>query len=204
MFDATYRILKMFTAAGPIRGRKKLQKMVYLLRAAGTPFHFKYKYHHFGPYSAELQSEISELIDKQLLMESIEEQAYVYEVTEQGKLFLMKLEQQGRFDSDIDPALARQLPARRVHSMRRLIGLPWFRLLESAPTQMPKGSGCWYAPENQCPVRRRKHRLRMSQRSVSNSLSWLGPTHSGVPFPQSGHRRSDCPFPRSGLRRCAA
>lgn len=109
MFDSTYRILNLVSFVERIRGRKKLQKMVYLLSVAGTKFHYKYKYHHFGPYSAELQTEINDLVDQQLLHENHEEQAYVYELTEKGKLFLKRLEEQYRYNDELDRQLAEQL-----------------------------------------------------------------------------------------------
>src|SRR5699024_8869158 len=105
MFDSTYRMLKMFAVAGRIRGRKKLQKMVYLLSTAGTPFHYKYQYYHFGPYSAELQTEIGDLVDQQLLTETNEDQAYVYELTEQGRLYLERLQKQAKYEDQLDPQL---------------------------------------------------------------------------------------------------
>ncbi|WP_018130887.1 hypothetical protein [Effusibacillus pohliae] len=95
MLDASYRILKIFDAVGSVHGRKKFQKMVHLLTSSGADFPFTFEYHHFGPYSAELQEEIAFLVQQGLLAESKENEAYVYRITEKGRAFKENLENSG-------------------------------------------------------------------------------------------------------------
>lgn len=46
----------LVAAGGEIAGRVRLQKLVYLLDKLGLESGFRYSYHHYGPYSAELSS----------------------------------------------------------------------------------------------------------------------------------------------------
>ena len=43
-------------SGGEVLGRIKFQKLVYLLDKLGLSSGFKFSYHHYGPYSAELSS----------------------------------------------------------------------------------------------------------------------------------------------------
>ncbi|NMB40895.1 MAG: hypothetical protein GX996_03055 [Firmicutes bacterium] len=90
MLSNEYALISLFAFVTKIIGRKKLQKMVYLLQQAGVPYNLKFRYHHYGPYSAELQAEIDRLIGHQLLTETYDGVAYTYEITEQGRSFLQK------------------------------------------------------------------------------------------------------------------
>lgn len=114
MFDSAYRLLKLFAESAPIKGRKKLQKMVYLLTAAGAPYHYKYRYHHFGPYSEQLQAEVSELVEKGYLSETNKDSTYEYAITDKGTMLMERLEQEEGYSCFIDPKLtemcARQTP----------------------------------------------------------------------------------------------
>lgn len=55
-------------AGGPINGRIRLQKIVYLLEQCGLGVGFDFSYHHFGPYSEETSVEIerAKYIDKEI------------------------------------------------------------------------------------------------------------------------------------------
>ena len=48
----------LFKATTGIEGRKKLQKMVHILQEFGIPFGVRFGYHHYGPFSEELQDKI--------------------------------------------------------------------------------------------------------------------------------------------------
>lgn len=102
MFKHEYYLLSMFEKAGSIRGRKKLQKMVHLLKQKGLNVHFRYRYHHFGPYSAELQTKINDMVEQEFLQESPDNGAYKYTLTEKGKEFKAKLDQ---FFTENDPVI---------------------------------------------------------------------------------------------------
>jgi len=45
----------LLRAVAEIDGRKKLQKMVHILQEFGVPFEVRYGYHHYGPFSEQLQ-----------------------------------------------------------------------------------------------------------------------------------------------------
>lgn len=53
-YDSVTRIVNL--AGGKIVGRTRLQKVAYLLKAAGFEDDFDFEYKHYGPYSAELAS----------------------------------------------------------------------------------------------------------------------------------------------------
>ncbi len=99
MFEKEYALLKLFEEVQRVKGRKKLQKTVYLLQISGIPFNMKYKYHYYGPYSAELQSQVDALVDYSLLMEKNNGDAYIYEITDKGREFIQKYREKS--DDDI-------------------------------------------------------------------------------------------------------
>lgn len=90
LFEKEYALLKLFEVTGYIEGRKKLQKTVYLLQSMGVPFDMKFKYYHYGPYSADLQSQINMLVAYELIDESNHGDTYIYKITEKGKEFITK------------------------------------------------------------------------------------------------------------------
>jgi len=94
LFDSTYLLLKLFNQADLIQGRKKLQKMVHLLSSTGTNFPFKFQYHHYGPYSAELQQEIDFMVSYGMLDEIKSSYGYTYQVTDRGREFMNQLDSQ--------------------------------------------------------------------------------------------------------------
>ena len=80
MREAFKKLMGVVHTAGNIHGRKKLQKMVYLLQKAGLDFNKTFRYHYYGPYSTELQLEIDALVDMSLLTESRNGYAYGYSI----------------------------------------------------------------------------------------------------------------------------
>lgn len=83
--------------------------MIHLLSASGSPFAYKYQYHHFGPYSAELQAEVDEMVERGYLEEIHEDNAYVYALTGKGRKMLERLEQEEGYRCDLDVEKARKL-----------------------------------------------------------------------------------------------
>jgi uncharacterized protein YwgA len=59
----------LFKATTGIEGRKKLQKMVHILQAFGVPFGVRFGYHHYGPFSEDLQDKIQTLQYDKLIKE---------------------------------------------------------------------------------------------------------------------------------------
>ncbi len=81
-----------FKNAGEVVGRKKLQKMIYILKKCDIPFEEKYEFHFYGPYSEELTLRIEELCNLGFIEEQKESKSnyyqYRYTVTEAGEDFL--------------------------------------------------------------------------------------------------------------------
>lgn len=92
MFKDHANIINAISTAGEISGRKKLQKIVYIAKKLSFPFHEKFQFHFYGPYSEELTLRIEELCDMGYLNEVKEKKAgyyqYCYSITEAGRDFL--------------------------------------------------------------------------------------------------------------------
>ena len=92
MFKDHANIINVISTAGEISGRKKLQKIVYIAKKLSFPFHEKFQFHFYGPYSEELTLRIEELCDMGYLNEVKEKKAgyyqYCYSITEAGHDFL--------------------------------------------------------------------------------------------------------------------
>ena len=65
-----YQLGKLVQWAGPsLKTRKRMQKVVYLLKAAGCPIDADFFLHHYGPYSTELAQLTDELVRNGMLVE---------------------------------------------------------------------------------------------------------------------------------------
>lgn len=93
MLRNEYALTCLFNSVQQIIGRKRLQKTVYLLQQIGFPYAGKFTYHHYGPYSSELQAEIDRLVDYRLLSETYNNKAYIYKITEDGITFIKEYEE---------------------------------------------------------------------------------------------------------------
>jgi uncharacterized protein YwgA len=96
MLEEHAKLLGLIRHAGEIVGRKKLQKMIYILKKLNYPFQEKFQFHFYGPYSEELTLKIEELCNLNLMDELKEEKGgyhqYRYTLTEQGERFLSHYE----------------------------------------------------------------------------------------------------------------
>jgi uncharacterized protein len=92
LFKDHANIINAISTAGEISGRKKLQKIVYIAKKLSFPFHEKFQFHFYGPYSEELTLRIEELCDMGYLNEVREKKAgyyqYCYSITDAGQDFL--------------------------------------------------------------------------------------------------------------------
>ena len=86
------KVMQFFSVVGEVTGRKKLQKMIYILQSCGVPFEEKYQFHFYGPYSEELSLRIEELCNLGFIEEEKEDKSnyiqYHYQITEHGVDFL--------------------------------------------------------------------------------------------------------------------
>jgi len=79
-------LLELANRAKEIDGRKKFQKIVYILQQLGAPFEEKFTYHYYGPYSPTLQLEIDDLVTSGKLEESKSNPyAYTYKPTQKNE-----------------------------------------------------------------------------------------------------------------------
>ncbi|MDR1160841.1 MAG: hypothetical protein LBK45_00730 [Tannerellaceae bacterium] len=80
--NETNKLLNLVNISNAIVGRKKFQKIVYILQCEGVSFHKKFKYYYYGPFSPSLQLEIDELVDRKILIEKMDT-SYSYELNPQ-------------------------------------------------------------------------------------------------------------------------
>ncbi|MFK9091601.1 YwgA family protein [Bacillus salipaludis] len=86
------KLMQAILVTGEITGRKKLQKMIYIAKKIEFPFHERFQFHFYGPYSEELTTRVEELCNMGFLNEVKEKKGgyfqYRYTLTEPGKEFL--------------------------------------------------------------------------------------------------------------------
>jgi uncharacterized protein YwgA len=86
------KLMQAIMVSGEISGRKKLQKMIFIAKKVAFPFHDRFSFHFYGPYSEELTTRVEELCNMGFLNEVKEEKGgyyqYRYTPTETGKEFL--------------------------------------------------------------------------------------------------------------------
>ena len=91
MLQEHAKIVDFIATAEGVTGRKKLQKMIYIMKKMDIPFQEKYEFHIYGPYSEELTARVHELCDMGFLSEALEDKGsyvqYKYSVTEEGQEF---------------------------------------------------------------------------------------------------------------------
>ncbi len=95
MIEYRYRLLGLLNDTGEIKGRKKLQKMFYIIQSLGYDLDLDYSYHNYGPYSSQLQAELDSLLQEKLIDEEHVSNMYVYKIRGEGKQLLRKLSENG-------------------------------------------------------------------------------------------------------------
>ena len=92
MLEEHANVVKLISLAGEVKGRKKLQKMIYIAKKFDYPFQEKYHFHMYGPYSEELTLRVEELCTMGFLAERKEDKGayeqYLYTATDKGNLFI--------------------------------------------------------------------------------------------------------------------
>ncbi|WP_101842343.1 YwgA family protein [Halobacillus sp. Marseille-P3879] len=92
MLENHAKLMQFFSSSDAIVGRKRLQKMIYILKKCDVPFEERYQFHFYGPYSEELTLRIEEMCNLGFVCETKEEKKnyyqYRYEVTEAGRDFM--------------------------------------------------------------------------------------------------------------------
>lgn len=60
-------VLDLLSEVGEIRGKKALQKLVYLARAFDVDTGYTYRFHYYGPYSDALANDFEKLLDNRMV-----------------------------------------------------------------------------------------------------------------------------------------
>jgi uncharacterized protein YwgA len=91
-----YQLAKLVQWAGTLETRKRMQKVVYLLQAAGCPLDADFFLHRFGPYSQEVARLTDELVADGVLDETCSQNGlghqYGYRLTEHGAALIAAFE----------------------------------------------------------------------------------------------------------------
>ncbi|RKL61652.1 hypothetical protein DXT63_15690 [Thermoanaerobacteraceae bacterium SP2] len=69
MLNDYYSIIELLRIAGEIEGRKKMQKIVYILKSLGVNFIEDFYFHYYGPYSDTLTVKLEELKSMNIIEE---------------------------------------------------------------------------------------------------------------------------------------
>lgn len=65
-----YQLAKLILMAGGLQSRKRVQKTVHLLRAAGFPLGGDFRLHYYGPYSSDLADLLDRMTGSGILRET--------------------------------------------------------------------------------------------------------------------------------------
>jgi uncharacterized protein len=92
-----YQLAKLISWAGTLHSRKRLQKLVVMLQAAGAPLNAEYRLHHFGPYSNDVAHLVDEMVQLKLLLEAEKPnvligKTYDYSLSDKAKTSLSEFE----------------------------------------------------------------------------------------------------------------
>lgn len=94
-------LVDLLSIAKSVEGRKKIQKISYILQEKGAPINVYFKYHLYGPYSADLQVVINEMVGYKYLSEnSKKDNVYSYALGKNSKT-LTKTSRLGKYKSFI-------------------------------------------------------------------------------------------------------
>lgn len=70
MFENYLKLAEVVEHLGEVRGRTRLQKMIFIAQSLGHPFDEAYQFHLYGPYSPELAAELEAMKGFRLLQET--------------------------------------------------------------------------------------------------------------------------------------
>jgi uncharacterized protein YwgA len=65
-----YQLAKLIWMAGTLESRKRIQKTVHLLQAAGCDFDASFRIHYYGPYSSEVAGLLDQMANEGILLET--------------------------------------------------------------------------------------------------------------------------------------
>jgi uncharacterized protein YwgA len=118
--DGMLEVLRLINALGEVHGRKKLQKLVYILQSRGYGFPEHFGYLHYGPYSSGLAAEVDALVSSGLVSQQGgcgEYEPYVYK---SGQAVQKLLRDLGKADKPPWQTLACELNTKDANSLEAL------------------------------------------------------------------------------------
>lgn len=118
--NGTLELLELIQTLEKIEGRKKLQKIVYVLQTQGHPFPQHFGYLHYGPYSSELASEIDALSSGDLIVQEKGDGQYQPFVYRPGRNVPNLLQEMGRSQSAKWTELAKLLNSNDANFLEAL------------------------------------------------------------------------------------
>ena len=106
------KLVKVIASTDGIIGRKKLQKIIFILKKLGYRFEEKFTFHFYGPYSEELSLRLEELTNLGFISKMKEQKSnyyqYRYEVTDRGRQFLEQAPTKLTVDDELTALLKNQ------------------------------------------------------------------------------------------------
>ena len=144
-----FQLAKLVSWASPLKTRKRLQKVVFMLQAAGCRLDTDFTLHHYGPYSEDLARLTDEMVRQGFLEEQEEENgrgkqySYRLPVTIHHQLDEMEKTERGRelaaaivpFESQVKELLTADLKTLEYASTIlyfRARGCDWETAVQSA------------------------------------------------------------------------
>lgn len=126
-----YQLAKIVGWAGTFRSRKRMQKLIFLLQAAGCALDASYDLHYYGPYSQDVARLTDEMVREGLLEERIDAHPY----GEQYSYTLSEISRQQVMEYEAGPEgsqMAQQVG--RFRSLAHTVYLADLKELEVAAT----------------------------------------------------------------------
>lgn len=108
MLPPAFYLLRLFQGVKEVVGRKRLQKLVFLLQNEGLPMGQTFIFHYYGPYSPSLAAEVEVLTQPPLAL--LEEEStstssgtveYRYRLQDDGARLLKEFAENGDFSHEI-------------------------------------------------------------------------------------------------------
>lgn len=145
-----YQLAKLIQWAGTLETRKRMQKVAYLLQAAGCPLNADFFLHRFGPYSQDVAQLTEELVGAGVLDEIKSENGighqFRYQLTEQGNALITSYESRS-------PGKGHQSAMAKYEALAKKLATNELRELEIASTiaYFHQATGDWtQASESAC------------------------------------------------------
>ena len=113
-----YQLATLVNWAGTLHTRKRLQKVVYLLQAAGCDLEAEFTLHHYGPYSHDIASLTDDMVQANLLDEkahlNMAGKSFEYQLSERAIAQMEQMESDARHPTLLGAMSKHEPLARRL------------------------------------------------------------------------------------------